>query len=254
MKLIGILCLISMLFVSCTSKDQVKQMLKDNPDILAEAIEAHPKEFIDAINKAVRSAQEVEAQKRKEAEAKALADSFKNPLKPDIRKDESFRGKESAPITLVEYSDFECPYCARGYNTVMELLEKYKGKIRFVYKHLPLSFHPQAMISSQYYEAIRLQSEEKAFEFHDQIYKNQSKLRTGEAFLKKLAKDLKVNMTKLAKDVQSKEVKERIEADIAEANKFGFQGTPGFILNGVPVKGAYPLSHFEGIIEKLDIK
>ena len=101
MKLIGILCLISMLFVSCTSKDQVKQMLKDNPDILAEAIEAHPKEFIDAINKAVRSAQEVEAQKRKEAEAKALADSFKNPLKPDIRKDESFRGKESAPITLV---------------------------------------------------------------------------------------------------------------------------------------------------------
>ena len=110
------------------------------------------------------------------------------------------------------------------------------------------------MISSQYYEAIRLQSEEKAFEFHDQIYKNQSKLRTGEAFLKKLAKDLKVNMTKLAKDVQSKEVKERIEADIAEANKFGFQGTPGFILNGVPVKGAYPLSHFEGIIEKLDIK
>jgi protein-disulfide isomerase len=134
---------------------------------------------------------------------------------------------------------------------VMELMAKYKGKIRFAYKHLPLSFHPQAMPAAQYYEAILLQSPEKAWEFHDEIYKNQRKLQNGEAFFKELAKKLKVDMVKLAKDVKSEAVQKHIDADIAEAGKFGFQGTPGFLLNGIPVKGAYPASHFDGLIEEL---
>jgi protein-disulfide isomerase len=133
----------------------------------------------------------------------------------------------------------------------MELMKKYEGKIRFAYKHLPLSFHPQAMPASQYYEAIRLQSPEKAWEFHDRIYKDQRKLQNGEAFLKAVAKELKVDMGKLAKDVKSEAVQKRIDADMAEAAKFGFQGTPGFLLNGVPVKGAYPTAHFDGIIQEL---
>src|SRR5690606_20546936 len=151
------------------------------------------------------------------------------PLVAEIRADESFRGNKDAPITLVEYSDFECPFCARGFNTVMELMNKYKGKIRFVYKHLPLSFHPQAMPASQYYEAIRLQNEEKAFKFHDEIYQNQRGLQSGEKFLKDIAKKVGADMGRLAKDVNSEAVKKRIEADIEEANKFGFQGTPGFL-------------------------
>jgi protein-disulfide isomerase len=133
----------------------------------------------------------------------------------------------------------------------MELMEKYKGKIRFAYKHLPLSFHPQAMPAAQYYEAIRLQSPEKAWQFHDEIYKNQRKLQNGEAFLKEIAKKLKVDMAKLAKDAKSEGVQKRIDADMAEAAKYGFQGTPGFLINGIPVKGAYPTSHFDGLIEEL---
>src|SRR5690606_24383889 len=130
-------------------------------------------------------------------------------------------------IQIVEYSDFECPYCSRGYQTVKQLLKDYEGKIEFVYKHLPLSFHPQAMIASQYYEAIRLQSEDKAIKFHDEIFENQTKLRQGETFLKSIAKKVGANMTKLAKDINSDEVKNRIKEDEAEAAKFGFQGTPG---------------------------
>ena len=101
---------------------------------------------------------------------------YDSPLEPKIRDDESIRGNKNAPLTLVEYSDFECPFCARGYNTVMELLKKYGTNIRFVYKHLPLSFHKQAMVASKYYEALRLQNPELAFKFHDEIYKkiNQS--------------------------------------------------------------------------------
>jgi protein-disulfide isomerase len=249
-KSIFVLLALAML-TACTSKDELKKMLKENPDIITDAIKANPTKFIDALNEAVKTAQEGEGKRREEDEKKALEESFNNPLTAELRSDESFRGNKDAPITLIEYSDFECPFCSRGYATVMELMKKYDGKIRFVYKHLPLSFHPQAMPAAQYYEAIRLQSPEKAWQFHDRVYSDQRKLQNGEAFLKSIAKDLKVDMKKLEADVKSKEVQARIDADIAEAGKFGFQGTPGFLLNGVPVKGAYPTSHFDGLIEEL---
>lgn len=244
--LIGVLAL-----TACTSKEDLKKVIKENPDIITEAIEANPEKFIDALNNAVKKAQEGQGAKREEEEKKQLEESFNNPLVAEIRSDENFRGPKEAPITLIEYSDFECPFCSRGFGTVNELLEKYKGKIRFVYKHLPLSFHPQAMISSQYYEAIRLQSPEKAWQFHDAIYKDQRSLQNGEKFLKKIATGLKVDMKKLATDINSEAVTKRIEADMAEASKFGFQGTPGFLLNGIPVKGAYPTAHFDSLIEEL---
>jgi protein-disulfide isomerase len=245
--LVGALLLAS----ACTSKDELKKIIKENPEIITEAIVANPEKFIDALNSAVKVAQEGQGKKREEEEKKALEESFDKPLAAEIPADESFRGTADAPITLIEYSDFECPFCSRGYNTVMELMAKYKGKIRFAYKHLPLSFHPQAMPAAQYYEAILLQSPEKAWEFHDEIYKNQRKLQNGEAFFKELAKKLKVDMVKLAKDVKSEAVQKHIDADIAEAGKFGLQGTPGFLLNGIPVKGAYPASHFDTLIEEL---
>ncbi|MFL5786172.1 MAG: DsbA family protein [Bacteriovoracaceae bacterium] len=240
------------LAVSCTtSKEDLKKLIKENPDIITESIKANPSKYIEALNEAVKSAQEGEGKRREEEEKKQLENSFNNPLQAEIRPDESFRGNKDAPITLVEYSDFECPFCSRGFGTVMELMKKYEGKIRFVYKHLPLSFHPQAMPAAQYYEAIRLQDPAKAWQFHDAVYKNQRKLQNGEAFLKAEAKTLGVDMNKLAKDVKSEKVQARIDADMAEAQKFGFQGTPGFLLNGVPVKGAYPASHFDQIIDEL---
>lgn len=245
------LFLVLVLASACTSKDELKKLIKENPEIITEAIEANPEKFIDALNNAVKAAQADQGRKREEEEKKALEDSFNNPLQAELRADESYRGNKAATLTLIEYSDFECPFCSRGYNTVMELMKKYEGKIRFVYKHLPLSFHPQAMPASQYYEAIRLQSEEKAWKFHDTIYQNQRKLQNGEAFLKATAKDLKVDMVKLAKDVKSEAVQKRIDADMAEAAKFGFQGTPGFLLNGIPVKGAYPTNHFDSIVDEL---
>ena len=188
---------------ACTSKEDLKKMIKEDPTIITDAIEAHPDKFITALNNAVKNAQESEGKRREDEEKKALEESFNNPLQAEIRSDESIRGNKDAPITLIEYSDFECPFCGRGFNTVMELMQKYEGKIRFMYKHLPLSFHPQAMPASQYYEAIRLQSPEKAWQFHDRIYKDQRKLQNGEAFLKALAKELKVDMGKLAKDIIS---------------------------------------------------
>jgi protein-disulfide isomerase len=250
MKL-GLVLLLGLSLLGCTSKDQLKKMLAEDPTILTEAIEKNPSVILEALNKAVRKAQEEEGKKRQDEEKKQLEDSYNNPLQPVLRADEAIRGTKGAPLVLVEYSDFQCPYCARGFETVLKLLEKFKGKIQFVYKHLPLDFHPQAMIASQYYEALRLQSEEKAFAFHDKLYKDQGKLKNGEAFLKDLAKSVGGDMAKLAKDINSEAVLKRIKEDEEEAKKFNFQGTPGFVFNGVPVRGAYPAEHFEQIAEEL---
>jgi protein-disulfide isomerase len=250
MKSMILLAVALVMATACTSKDDLKKMMKENPEIITEAIEANPNKFIDALNNAVKAAQEGEGKRREEDEKKALEESFNKPLQADLSGYE-FRGAKDAPITLVEYSDFECPFCSRGYGTVMELMKKYEGKIRFAYKHLPLSFHPQAMPAAQYYEALRLQSPEKAWKFHDAVYSNQRALQNGEKFLEAEAKKAGADMAKLKKDIKSEAVQKRIDADMAEAAKFGFQGTPGFLLNGIPVKGAYPTSHFDGLIEEL---
>ena len=248
-----------LLLTGCQSEKQLKEsmgkILKENPEILADAIKENPADFMMALQDAAQNAKAEMAKKREEEEKKKFEESFNNPLNPEIRSDESVRGTKGAPIVLVEYSDFECPFCARGFATVNELLNKYKGKIQFIYKHLPLSFHKQAMIASQYYEAIRLQNAEKAFEFHDLVYKEQKKLGSmGEKLLKKLAKKVGANMRQLEKDKNSEKIISRIKADEAEAKKFGISGTPGFVINGIPVKGAYPASYFDMIIGKLKEK
>jgi protein-disulfide isomerase len=243
------------LLASCTSdeklKEQMTKILQENPKVLTDAIEKHPAEFITALQNAAKNAQEEMGKKREDDEKKKLEESFDKPLMAEIRKDESIRGPKDAPITLVEYSDFECPFCSRGYETVQALLQKYNGKIRFIYKHLPLSFHEQAMISAKYYEAIRLQDEKKAFAFHDEIFKNQRKLKNGEAFLQATAKQVGADMARLKKDLNSAAVTKRIEEDQKEAANFGMQGTPGFLLNGVPVRGAYPAEYFVNLVDEL---
>jgi protein-disulfide isomerase len=240
---------------SCMSdsqlKDKMTKLMKENPKILVEAIEANPAEFVEAIQKAAKNAQEVLKKRRAEEEKKKLAETFDKPLVPNIRADEAIRGDKNAPLTLVEYSDFECPFCKRGFDTVQALRAKYGNKIRFIYKHLPLSFHKQAKIGAQYFEALRLQDPEKAFKFHDALFDDQRKVKNGAKFFDKLAKGVGANMKKLAADLNSKVVNDRIEEDLKEAAGFGMQGTPGFLINGVPVKGAYPPDHFVGIVDEL---
>ncbi|OUR97075.1 thiol:disulfide interchange protein [Halobacteriovorax marinus] len=246
---------ILILGVSCTTQEKFEKRLTDtlesNPEILTKLIENNPDKFIIAFQNAARNGQQKLAQRKKLEEQKKLEASFNKPLIPVLRKDELIRGTRNAPITIVEYSDFECPFCSRGFSTVKTLLKKYEGKVQFVYKHLPLSFHPSAMIAAKYYEALRIQNDDLAIKFHDEIFKNQRKLKSGEKFLSALAKKLGADMKKLTKDINSKAVSDRIAADMKEAAKFGMSGTPGFLLNGVPIRGAYPASKFEEIISEL---
>lgn len=233
------------------TREELKQALDKNPDLVLQALKKADKAaFFQLVMESQNEfrQKQAELEQRKEAEEREAA--FKNPLKPALDSKTRFRGDKGAPLTLVEYSDFECPYCGRGYQTVETLRKKYGSKLRFVFKHLPLvNMHPKAMPAAQWMEAISLQSPEKAWEFHDKLFENQDKL--GDEFFRDTAKQLGVDVAKAEKDLGSKAVKDKIEADIKEAKSFGIDGTPGFIINGVPLRGAYPPEAFEPIISRL---
>ncbi len=230
--------------------DALARVLRNNPDVLIEAIKANKKAIFEIMN---RTAGEEQARVQSEAATarqKAYEDSLKNPLSPAIDGKTRIRGTTDARYTLVEYADFQCPYCSAGYKTIKELRKKQGNDLRFVFKHLPLPFHPQAMPAAQWFEAVAIQSPEKAWRFHDILFENQDKL--GLDFYRKTARGLGVDVKKCERDAASQYVRERIAADVAEAQKFGFDGTPGFLLNGVPIKGTYPIAYFEDLIKKLD--
>lgn len=233
------------------SAENIGKVLEENPEILARVIEKHPDKIMAALQNAARTAQEQEGKKAQQEEEGRVARELENPLQPTLSDDRASKGKKSAPITVVEYSDFQCPYCARGFATVQELLKEYGSDIYFVYKHLPLSFHPMAMPAAKRFEAIALQSAEKAYRFHDEVFTNQQRLgQDGEKFLDEAARKAGADIARMKKDMESSQVASRIEADTQEAQKFGISGTPGFIVNGVSIRGAYPVSAFKDIIEK----
>ncbi len=224
----------------------LEKTMKDNPEILYNAIKAHPKEFLDTVNEAVELA-------KAEMQKQAMEEEFKNRKEPVIEEDRAIFGPKDAKITIVEYSDFQCPFCSRGYDTMKALEQKYGDKIRVIYKHLPLEMHPQAMPAAQYFEAIALQDHGKAQKFHDMVFENQQELNEKkEKFLDEAAKKVGADLAKVKKDIKTDAVNDRIKKDMAEAQKFGFSGTPGFLVNGIAVRGAVPPQHFESIIERLE--
>lgn len=232
------------------TSDELKKALQENPGVLIEAIKANKKAIYELINQTAQEEQARVQKEAEEAEKKARDDAFKNPLTPAIDDQTRIRGEKSARYTLVEYADFQCPYCAAGYQSVEELRRKHGSDLRFIFKHVPLSFHAQSMPAAQWFEAVAMQSPEKAWQFHDILFQNQDKL--GVAFYKKTAGDLGIDLERCEKDAGSQAVKDRIAADVAEAGRLGFNGTPGFLLNGIPVNGAYPVEYFEEIIKRLN--
>ena len=233
------------------SAKQIKEAVEKDPSIVFVAIEKYPDQFIEVVNKAAQDAQRKAQDKSIAEETKKRDEEFANPLKAEIDENRVIFGKKDAKVTIVEYSDFECPYCSKGYQTVKQVMAEYPNDVRLVFKHLPLDFHPQAMPSAKYFEAVARQSPEKAEKFHDAVFENQGELRAkGEEFLKNTAKKLGVDMTKLAKDVKDETLMKRITADMEEAKKFNFSGTPGFLINGVSLRGAYPFPEFKTIIDR----
>ncbi|WP_189635734.1 DsbA family protein [Rhizobium grahamii] len=161
-------------------------------------------------------------------------------------------GTPDAEITIVEYTDLQCPYCGTAHTTLKTLLEKYDGTIQIQIKQFPLDFHPLAGPGARYLIAIALQDPDKAAQFYELVMTNQRLLNDyGKTFYDGLATALDVDATSLKATLESPDVLKIIEKDKAEAEAIKVSGTPTFVINGVKVAGAQPLETFTEIIDKL---
>jgi protein-disulfide isomerase len=156
-------------------------------------------------------------------------------------------GPKDAPITLVEFSDYQCPFCQRWHDEVYApLLAAYPGQIRLVYRSLPLTqIHPQAMNSA---EAAMCAGDQDAYwQFHDKLFEN-SQLLSDDLYAS-LASDLGLDTTAFETCMTGHKYKADIEADMQFAIDLGVQSTPTFFINGLAIVGAQPLSAFQSIID-----
>jgi protein-disulfide isomerase len=228
----------------------LKKTIEDNPDILFNAIEKHPDKFFEVVQKAGKAAQEKAQSGQFDSEMKRIEEELKKPAEVKVEQ-ARVHGSDSAVVTIIEYSDYNCGHCSRAHETMKTLKDKYGDKVRFVFKHLPI-LAESSQVAAEYTEAALLQSKEKAYKFHSEIFANQGDFRQGqEKFLKDAAKKVGLDVAQIQKDRKSAVVKERLASDKEEARKYEFNGTPGFLVNGASIHGAYPPDFFVKVIDKI---
>ena len=159
-------------------------------------------------------------------------------------------GAKNAVVTLIEYSDFQCPFCGQFYPTTQQVMKDYAGKIRLVLRHFPLSFHPEAIPAANAAECANEQG--KFWEYADNLFLNQTSL--ASTYYPQVATKLGLNMTKFNSCFSAKKYQSIITADQTEGGSAGVNGTTGtFVLgpNGYKqyIAGAYPLAQVKAYID-----
>lgn len=156
-------------------------------------------------------------------------------------------GPEDAPITIVEFSDFQCPFCKRFHaDTYQALLETYPGQIRFVYRNLPLeSIHPDAMSAAV--ASLCANEQNVYWDYHDKLLSNDL---LGREVYEQYASDLNLNTDEFSACLDSGKFDTFISEDMDFALNLGVQSTPTFFINGLAIVGAQPITSFQNIIDK----
>jgi protein-disulfide isomerase len=156
------------------------------------------------------------------------------------------RGPKDAPVTIVEFSDFQCPFCKSANTTVKQVLDKYPGKVRLVFRDYPLaSLHPQA---PKAHEAARCAADQSKFwEYHDVLFERSPKMSVPE--LKRYAQELKLDATAFDKCLDSGKHTAEVDKDFQEGAGLGLTGTPSFFINGKQIVGAQPFAAFQKVVD-----
>lgn len=212
-------------------EQKVLQVVRDNPQVLIETLQAYQQQQKEGVRQARRSFLE----KMSKEPASMIGNS---PTKGAAKQD----------IVLLEFSDFQCPFCRRAHDTVKQFIEKHQDRVTLVYKHLPLaSIHSQAVPAAQASWAAQQQG--KFWEYHDRLFENQDQL--GEPLYEQIATDLGLDMDRFNRDRNSKAAQPAIQKDLQLAKRLGLNSTPFFFLNEQALTGAVKLSELEEALERV---
>ena len=156
----------------------------------------------------------------------------------------AIRGPADAPVMMVEFSDFQCPFCSRAVPLIDQVMQAYPKELKFVYKEFPLPMHPNAMPASK--AAVAAQRQGKYWEMHDKLFANQQALQPDN--FKQYAQELGLDVAKFEQDMNSPEVQAQIAEDMALARQVGVSGTPTLFVAGKRVQNR----SVEGIKQMVD--
>ncbi|RKG92030.1 DsbA family protein [Corallococcus terminator] len=172
------------------------------------------------------------------------------PAEPAVQKvdvgNAPVRGPAKAPVTIVAWSDFECPFCSRAVPTLEQVEKAYEGKVKIAFKHQPLPFHQHAKLAAKASMAAHEQG--KFWQMHDKLFANQRAL--DRESLEKYAQELKLDMAKFKSGLDSDKFDAQIDADMATGSALGANGTPTFFINGRTLVGAQPFDAFKRVIDE----
>jgi protein-disulfide isomerase len=240
------------LCAACTQKSEglsekevkalVEEYLAENPDMLMDIMWDKRDELIGIVEQGAQLRQAFDPEKRREMQ---LAE----PLEPAHDPERVVLGDPAAPILIVEYSNFQCSFCARGSLTVEEIRKQHPD-IKVLFKHMP--YDELSELSARSFEAATLQDPAKAWQLHDKLFKEQEAVKEqGEQALYDFAAELGLDLERLKRDAFSDVVNTRLDADLRETVRFGIRGTPSYIVGGVTIIGAQPYPVFEDIIQRV---
>jgi protein-disulfide isomerase len=166
----------------------------------------------------------------------------------EVNGNDHILGDPNAPVTIIEYSDFECPFCSRFFTGALPLIKSEyvdTGKVKFIYRHFPLSFHAMAQPAA---EASECAADQGMFwEYHDTVFENQDAL--SKTNLIKWAESLGLNMIEFENCLDSGKHKNKVNNDIKTGQAAGVRGTPATFVNGKLISGAVPFGTFQQAIE-----
>ncbi|MGI2902331.1 DsbA family protein [Tolypothrix sp. VBCCA 56010] len=214
--------------ISPKLEQQVIQIIREHPEVLIESVQAY---------------QQQQQQQIRQSQQAFLQDLQINPQ--SVIGNSPVTGSPNSKIVLVEFSDFECPYCAEANKTLKKFMEKHQDKVTLVYKHFPLTpIHAQALPAAKAAWAAFQQG--KFWEYSDALFSNQKQL--DEALYLDIATNLKLDLDKFKSDRSYAD--NAIVKDMQLAQKLGLTGTPFFVMNGVTFSGAVQLSDMEKVLAR----
>lgn len=212
-------------------EEQVLQILRDHPEAILESVQAY---------------QQQQLQQQKQAQQAFLQQLQANPQR--VIGTSPTTGAQSSKVLLIEFSDFQCPYCAQANQTLKQLMANHQGEITLVYKHFPLTtIHEQAMLAAKAAWAAGQQGQ--FWEYHDALFSQQDKL--GEELYVATAKTLNLDLEQFNQDRNADAANVAIGQDMQLAQMLGIQGTPFFVMNGEAFSGAVQLSELESILARV---
>ena len=165
--------------------------------------------------------------------------------KVELVKNSPSKGGKAPLVTIVEWSDFECPFCSRANPTIKQVMDEYGDDVQVQFRHQPLSFHKNAEPAAR--AAWAAQQQGKFWPMHDKLFDNNKAL--NEDNYNAWAAELGLNVAKFKSDYASPAAAASVKADMEDGSKYGARGTPTFFVNGVPVRGAQPFGNFKTVID-----